>query len=602
MYWLVKIAYKIFHILPFRVSLFIGRVVGVILYHNKKKRRIAFTNVKQVFPYKSNKELSSIIKKSFISFGMSLVETFLIDRMQDRVFIDFRDVVENDGNILIGIHEGSWEVYNIVFAKKFNFAVLVKPQKSLSLNRFLDELREKNKLQVCNSLKEVVGYIKKNFWVGLVVDHGAEEKAHLVEFFGQLVPTPGGAVRLSKRFNKKIFPAFGYREDNRHVVIIEKHIDSKDRDEREVLRELNRVYEEFLKIHPDGYLWWYKRFKQKQNLQILIFSDGKVGHTKQSLAFLSLFKETSRHIKEEVIKIHYRNKFMQFLAEIFALFCPKSCLGCGWCLKFFLKEEVCQALKNNFFDIIISTGSLPAPVNVIYARTLGAKSCVILKPNLPLSKFDLAIIPEHDGIKGRNVVSIKGALSSLENVEEKAEEGRRFFKLGEDKMLSLFLGNFLNNQEEFTKNLSIFLDKIKLFSSAYNYKLLVTTSRRTHPDVEEIVKRKLSNFTSLEALVIVSEKNWPFVVPTFLNYSELVFVTSDSVSMISESLYLGKTTVCVVLEKIKRKRHLNFLLSLKPGFINFLDYPYDKFEFRKPSKSLEEENHSRLREAVNRLL
>lgn len=602
MYWLINLIYKIFQILPLNLSLFIGKVIGVILYYNKKKMKIAFMNVKQVFPYKSNRQILSIVKKSFISLGMSLVETFLVDRMKDRVSMDFKEVVDSKGNILVGIHEGSWELYNATFAKKFNYAILVKPQKDLSLNKFLMELREKNKLKVCTSLKELAGYMKKNFWIGLVVDHGAEEKAPFVDFFGQLVPTPGGAVRLSKKFNKKIFPAFGYREGGRHIVIVDEHIESKNRDEKEVLRELNKVYERFLKLHPEEYLWGYKRFKRKKNLSILILTDGKTGHTKQSLAFLDLFKETSYQIKEEVVEVHYRNKFMQYLAHLFALLCPKSCLGCQGCIEFFLKEKSWQVLKNKFFDIIISTGSSPAPLNYIYARSLGAKSCVILKPNLPLSKFDLAIIPEHDGVKGKKVVNIKGALVRTRDIDKEARAGREFFKLGEEKFLSLFIGNFLNAQEEFLKNLKIFLDKLKFFSLKYNYKLLVTTSRRTHPEVEDILKMKLENFGALKTLVIVREKNWHFVVSAFLTYSELVFVTSDSISMLSESLYSGKTTVCVFLERIKRKRHLNFLYSLKDGFVNFLDYPYEEFTFRKPLRNLKEENRVSLKEAVSRLL
>ena len=602
MYWLIRGVSKIVGILPLPFSLGIGKFLGRVMYCNRKRRAVAFINVKGAFPYRTDAEIARIVRRSFISFGITVIETLLIDKLKDKVIIEWEEEPERIEGVFVGIHQGSWELYNARFAQMANLGVIIKPQKNHALDKFLYELRRRYGVGVCTTLKEMVGYLKNNNSVGLVLDHGAEENAHLIDFFGKLVPTPGGAVRLAKKFNKKIFPCFGYRKDGNHIFVVKKPLEVSNKLEEDILRYLNRIYEQFLQQHPWDYLWWYKRFKKKASLEVLILTDGKAGHIKQSLSLLEFLKTKKLRVKETVLQVDYKSKYRDFLAHICALSAGRFFLGHSRWLEFFLSEEVWNCLAKRFFDIVISTGSRPAPINLIYARSLGAKSCVILKPNVPLSKFDLVILPEHDGIRGRNVVNIKGALVRAPASGEYVLQGEKFFKLGDKKKISLFIGNFLDNQDKFIKNLELFLKNVKKFSTKEDYGLLVTTSRRTHPSIERIVEAQLNGFSNTEALVIVSKNNWPFVVPTFLSLSDLVFVSNDSVSMISESLHGENNTVCVRLEEIRRKRHIRFFNSLEGGFINFLDYPYATFKFKKPPLSVKQKNYSAIEKVLGRVL
>jgi lauroyl/myristoyl acyltransferase/mitochondrial fission protein ELM1 len=602
MYWLIRAVNSIVHILPLPFSLGIGTFLGRLMYCNRKRRTVALINVKGAFPYKTDKEIVQIVKRSFISFGVTIIETLLIDKLKEKVTIEWEEEPDTVDGILVGIHQGSWELYNARVAQMANLGVIVKPQKDKALDKFLYALRRGSRVGVCTNLKELVDYIKNNNPVGFMLDHGAEENARFIDFFGKLVPTPGGAVRLAKKFNKKIFPCFGYRTQGHHTFLIKKPLEVSSRSEEDILRNLNKIYEQLLEEHPWDYLWWYKRFKRKASLEVLILTDGKAGHIKQSLSLYEFLKTKKLRVKESVLQLHYKSKFRSVLAQLVALFAGRFFLGhTGW-LKFFLKEEVWECLSERFFDIVISTGSKIAPINLIYARALGAKSCVILKPNVPLAKFDLVILPEHDGVRAKNVVNIKGALVRTPNLSEQAKAGKQFFKLGNQKKISLFIGNFLDNQDKFTKNLELFLKNLKKFSTKEHFRLLVTTSRRTDSSIERIVEDQLNNFTNTEALVIVSKNNWPFVVPTFLCCSDLTFVSNDSVSMISESLHAENNTVCVRLEETPRRRHLRFFNSLEGGFMNFLEYPYATFKFRKPPLSVKQKNYSAIDKALIKLL
>ncbi len=597
---LLKLVYRIFNLLPLGVSLFIGKIIGLFFYLSPRKKKVAFINLKQAFPQKDLAWIRCILKRSFFSFGKSIVELFLVEKLYKYVHLNSKEKLSSS-QILVGIHEGSWELYNAYFGKKFGLVIFAERQKNIHWDRFLNTLRRKRGLEVCFSLKELIRYLRKNRWIGMVADHGAEKNAPFLSFFGQLVPTPSGAAFFAKKFNKKIFPAFGYRKGKNHYIIIDHPIECKDLEDKVILSRLNRIFENYISCYPWEYMWWYKRFKRKKNLSLLILHDGKAGHLKQSLAFLELFKDIGYKITYTVMKVEYKNTFSIPFLELMALFSSSRCLGCARCLRLFLTEKMYHDLVKNFFDIVISTGRICAPLNLIYANSIGAKSCVILKPNLPLKKFTLAIVPEHDKVKGKNVINIKGSIVTSQLNPEKIEEGIRFFQLSSHKKVSIFIGGPLTNHEEFKNNLNLFFKRLRNYLTDSGYRILVTTSRRTPPFAEEIISSALDGFDNVEASVFVSKKNWDFVVPTFLSVSDIVFVSGDSISMLSESLYQQKTTVAVILERLPKK-HFEFIKDLEEKFLTVIGPPYDNFSFLTPKISLKEYNLKRLKEAVGRLL
>ncbi|HIE36011.1 MAG TPA: hypothetical protein EYP89_02110 [Candidatus Omnitrophica bacterium] len=250
---------------------------------------------------------------------------------------------------------------------------------------------------------------------------------------------------------------------------------------------------------------------------------------------------------------------------------------------------------------MISTGNDLACINKIFSSYLGAKSVIILRPNLSLSKFDLSIIPEHDRITidRDKIIKIKGALFYPHRLEEKIKQCRNFFRLSEDKKISLFLGGPLRDKKEFMNNLKIFLKQLKEFSQDKGYKLLITTSRRTPLDIEEYLEKELRDFTNLEVAVYPKKKNYDFVFEGFVMVSEVCLVSSESISMISEIASLKKTPVVVSLEK-EEDKHYVFLESMKDD-IYVLKPPYLLKEIELKESSIFEENKRRIEEAIKKL-
>lgn len=604
MYLLIKLTSAFINALPISVVLFLGKFVGLLFYYcDRKKRFIAYRNLKMVFPSYNSKLLSSILRGSFISFGLGLAESLIIPKIINKGLVDASELERVEGiDIFVTIHSGCWELYNAAFAKKSNFAILAQKQKNVAFDRFWDEQRRSNKIEICYSLKELIAFIKKGYWMGMVVDHGAEDNALLVEFFGKLVPTPQGAVYLAKKFNRKIYPAFGYREeDGRHTVKVANPIDCQGRSAQEVLREINAVCENFLRMHPQNYMWWYKRFKRKRTLQVVILSDAKAGHLNQSCAVANFLDDFGYVIQKEIIEVKVKSKAKRLLLELCAFFSWRMFPGHPLCLQFLLESSVHRRLCNTFADIVISTGSALAPLNVIFSNSLGAKSIVVLKPNLPLNKFNLAFIPEHDRVLADNVACIKGALNLAYDSQDYATQLSRCFSLSPERKISLFVGGPLEDDKAFAENLKVFIRRLKSFSIKTGYGLLVTTSRRTSGYVEDYIEKEFKEFKNTEVLIVANKYNYPFIVGGFLAASEVVFVTSDSISMISESLSMKKTTVAVELEDIFNTHHINFFYTVEE-VLNILKPPYIIQALKTPAYSLSDYNAKVIRNALKKLL
>jgi lauroyl/myristoyl acyltransferase/mitochondrial fission protein ELM1 len=600
-YYLAKFFRTVLLFLPLWSCYLIGQAIGTVLYLNPKKRYITFKNIKSVFPTKTNREIKKIMRRSFRNIGLGVIEAFIAPRIFKYLELKGKENIAANGGILVAIHEGSWELYNFYIAKTLRYKMFVKEQKKKVFDKFLNDLRRESSLELCFSLKEMIKSLRDGFVVSLVIDHGAEDNALMVEFFNHLVPTPKGAIYLAKKLNKPIYPCFGYRKKGfRQVVEIGKPVDPNTKDDLSLLRELNRVYEKYLQKYPWEYLWFYKRFKRKKDLDVVVLSDSKAGHLKQSQAFVSIFKEQDYLIRDKIIEIKFKNIFTRFISEVCAFFSGRDCLGCGSCLKFSLKKQTTKELEASYADIVVSTGSLAAPINRVFASAVGAKSVVILRPNTPLRKFDLSIIPEHDRTETKDTVKIKGALCYPTNAKRKTADCKDFFHLNNEKKISFFLGGPLYDARKYTDNLKVFLERIKEFSLKNNYKIILSTSRRTPKDIEEIVEKMLGSFTNTEAAVYPSRINYDFVFDGFISLSEMVFISSESISMISETLALKKPCICLLLEQYLDK-HRVFLESFNRE-VNFLNYPYDIGKIELKSSNVFEENKNKVTEGIKKLL
>ena len=206
-----------------------------------------------------------------------------------------------------------------------------------------------------------------------------------------------------------------------------------------------------------------------------------------------------------------------------------------------------------------------APLNLLLGRIYQAKKVVCMNPSILGTKFfDLAIIPGHDYQrmlffkKPKNLFITLGAPNRInpEILKEEAKNLNKRINCQSEVKIGVLLGGEDQNYHISREWAKLFLEQIKKFTEKVNGDILLTTSRRTLPEVEKLCKERVSDYSRCKLLVIANETG-ENPVRGMLGLCSIVFATEDSIAMCSETASSPATTIVMRVER-KNKRHLIF--------------------------------------------
>ncbi|MGE4490499.1 MAG: ELM1/GtrOC1 family putative glycosyltransferase [Kiritimatiellales bacterium] len=264
-------------------------------------------------------------------------------------------------------------------------------------------------------------------------------------------------------------------------------------------------------------------------MKALILTDGKPGHENQSVALC-------RHLELEFEKagVSYRRKSAKALSYLFDRLHLYT--------KHLFDLSGCK-VQDSEFDLIISTGSTTFYPNKVIARKLGLPNIAILNPRGYRLDFSKILCPAYDHPpKRENIVQLPLNLCAADALffETKAKEFRAKhiqqkpavgFIIGGPNAVSVIDAQKIKKQLERT------------FTLTDGCERWVTTSRRTPPDVEAVIKDLPFDYR------LINSRDPYNPVPAFIQLCDRLFVTSDSASMISECASFGHANVEVLFNR-----------------------------------------------------
>jgi mitochondrial fission protein ELM1 len=316
-------------------------------------------------------------------------------------------------------------------------------------------------------------------------------------------------------------------------------------------------FERLLKEHPSEYMWFYKVFKYSTQSRIVIVDDGRTGHLRQSQAVADhlgrVLKKKGKFTAEHIVALKWRDEFSIKVFSVYVFFSQfLGFLKREDCLKFFLTEPSFQELMKYKADFVISAGSQAAGVNYILSQNHLSKSISILTPGLlSAERFDVIVAPEHDqqkSLRRARLITTKVSPNLINPA---------YLKLQEEGLLKHFshlkgnvrikFGVLLGGDTKGVKFDEIqvreLISQIKEAAVHYNADILITTSRRTSAAIEQIILKELKNFERCALCIIANQRNVPEAVGGVLALADLVLVSGESISMVSEALSSGKKTI-----------------------------------------------------------
>ena len=215
-----------------------------------------------------------------------------------------------------------------------------------------------------------------------------------------------------------------------------------------------------------------------------------------------------------------------------------------------ISENILQ--KKFFCDskIIISCGRKSVVPSILLKKRFKKDifNIHIQNPKVNLENFDSIICPEHDDLNGENVIKTKGAIHYLTNDEIKKNIKYLQPNQGEKKIITFILGGPNKYYSFSEKQMDKMFAKIKNLFIFSKYKLIVIPSYRTP---ENIVKLAFNYFNADH--LVIREKNKKAYLSA-LGLANIIIVTCDSTSMISEAAITGKP---VYIAQIKNKKSIH---------------------------------------------
>ena len=200
------------------------------------------------------------------------------------------------------------------------------------------------------------------------------------------------------------------------------------------------------------------------------------------------------------------------------------------------------------FDIIISCGRKSVIPSIYYKKNL-RKNIInihIQNPKVSLKNFDFIIAPDHDDIKGQNVLISKGAIHYLtlkdindckNYLEDKIDKNR--------DVITLILGGPTKYYSYREENIINIFSKIKKNLVESNLQLIIIPSNRTPKNTINFAKE----YFDKNRLVIENVDKQAYL--SSLALSKYIVVTCDSSSMISEAALTGKPIYVGLLPPLK---------------------------------------------------
>ena len=224
-----------------------------------------------------------------------------------------------------------------------------------------------------------------------------------------------------------------------------------------------------------------------------------------------------------------------------------------------IQDFVFKNKINSQFDVVISCGRKSVIPSIYLKKKFKNKiiNIHIQEPKVSLDNFDFVVAPEHDGLKGNNVLTSKGAVHYLTNDE--LDQNKNYLKSrvnSQKKIVTLILGGptrYYDYSNQVIKG--IFL-KIEQNFLKKNYQVIVVPSMRTPQHIIE----KAKNYFDKGQIIIPNVDKKAYL--SSLKISDHIIVTCDSTSMISEAAITGKPIYVAQMPAIKNNQRFKSFFNL----------------------------------------
>jgi len=267
-------------LLPLRILYFISDFAYFLLYYViGYRKQVVFSNLKQAFPQKTEKEIKQIAKKFYRNFTDNFIE-FIKLISASPAFINkhfygdyslFDKLYEQGkrGQVLLA-HNFNWEFALLAVASKVKqvFLVVYMPIGSEVTDKIFMKVRSKTgavMLPATDMRNAIIPYRNESYLLILVADQnpGNPSAALWYNFFGKATPFVKAPESGARRGNTPVLFCKIIKERRGYYQLFLEMGEEKPGELKK--GELTRRYvdylQKFISEHPEMWLWSHRRWK-----------------------------------------------------------------------------------------------------------------------------------------------------------------------------------------------------------------------------------------------------------------------------------------------------------------------------------------------------
>lgn len=281
-YWVTWFGIGIMYLmslLPYKAQMKLATILGMLMYKQGGERlKITKTNIKVCFPELNDVQQDELVKESFIANMKGMVETTiawwgdhqpLIDNLKVTGYEHLQEAeARGKGVILMGGHFSILDLAGPMVNSILKFSYMYRPNDNPLFNAVIERhrMRYSHEKFTKRELKEMTAFIQKGntVWYGYDQDFGARRSV-FAPFFGIQTATLKAAAWLPRETGATILMISQFRDKDGHYSIHFSPIfeDIAEDDDVTAATRLNKQLEDFIRLHPEQYLWMHRRFRSR---------------------------------------------------------------------------------------------------------------------------------------------------------------------------------------------------------------------------------------------------------------------------------------------------------------------------------------------------
>jgi KDO2-lipid IV(A) lauroyltransferase len=287
-YIAVLVFAKIVRILPLRVALAVGALLGRLAWLAGVRKGVTAANLRIAFGAgTSKKRIRTIGRKSYAEMGRSVVDFLRMPVLARRGWEDYIEVEGAEhlteaadvgkGFVMLSGHIGSADLVTMaVVGMGFPTSITAAIQENPLVDRMCWDIRRSSGAHMIEEkdlVREAPRTLRAGHCLGLLVDQAAGRDGVFTDFFGVPASTPGGPAAFAIRSGAPIIPCAIIREGLRHRLIIEppmyfRRTQDKQKDLLEPTQYFTSIIEKYARRFPGSYFWMHKRWKTRPSGRI----------------------------------------------------------------------------------------------------------------------------------------------------------------------------------------------------------------------------------------------------------------------------------------------------------------------------------------------